>query len=657
MGKALATHYIELKARLDSFEGGMKKVTRSLANVGKKVDTTQKQFAGKLQPAMNKVQASSVNLSAAFSGIAKRLAAIGLAYFGMRGIGRLARSFMDVASSTEQYQLRLEVLLGSQKAANDAMKFFQKIASEIPFTLQEVIESSTTLVAMGADYKKWTGVLTDLAAVMGMRLPEAASALGRAFAGGAGAADIFRERGILQIIKDSARLKSGIGDITKLTLPEFRDAMYAAFTDPSGKISGASDKLKESWKGMISMLEDSWYQLRRKIMDAGLFKMMKEKLQEVIDWIDKFKAEGGFEEIALQMSAAADLTGKATNAVVKDLKRQKAIFDLITGTITDAVFSVKGYAESMERLKEIEKEYAARGRDTIKTLKEEKEAIGDVTTLIETQIDKLPGIIVGYDSWGYKMVGLRDIMDGLKTKIEEVSETLIQTALPAVESMAPVLEAAGVKFGEMGTAIATLGEQMTWAFQDAVYGALDAFQRLGEESGSVLETLGTAIHGFVTSAISALKRWTAETLAAAAQTVIAKEMEAVAGVIASVMKSLGFPLNLMAVGAAIAATSALFSGLTPKTKKYEAGGFVPQETFAHLHPGEYVLPKQEAWKGLGTAGSKAEVNVNLGGVHINAIDALGVRDFMRERGLPEIVEAVKAGIQQPELRKALGVEK
>ena len=50
---------------------------------------------------------------------------------------------------------------------------------------------------------------------MGTTATEAANALGRAFSGGQGSADILRERGILALIKDS----QGLTDLSKTTLP------------------------------------------------------------------------------------------------------------------------------------------------------------------------------------------------------------------------------------------------------------------------------------------------------------------------------------------------------------------------------------------------------------------------------------------------------
>ena len=145
------------------------------------------------------------------------------------------------------------------------------------------------------------------------------------------------------------------------------------------------------------------------------------------------------------------------------------------------------------------------------------------------------------------------------------------------------------------------------AFAGGVMNALDAFQLLGEEGGNVLETLGGIIHGFVAEAINALKRFTMSILVESAKTIFAKQAEAIAGVIASVMKSVPFPLNLILVGGAIAAVSALFSGLKPKS--YAAGGYVPEETFAHLHPGERVLSAAEVRRGAGAFPEFAPVTI------------------------------------------------
>lgn len=282
-------------------------------------------------------------ITSGFSNVAKSILAVGIAYFGSRGIHRLASSFLEVASSTEQFRLRLETLLGSQEKAAAAMEFFRETAAKVPFTLQEVIESGTTLTAMGANLKTWTPILTDLAAVMGMKLPEAASALGRAFAGGAGAADIFRERGILQIIKDSARMKHGIDDITKLSLPQFRKMMLEAFSDPDGKIAGAADKLATTWKGIISMLQDKWFQFRDAVMKAGVFEILKKALADFNKKLDEFIVSGKLDEWAFRTAQniikAMGLIKSGFRGLVANVHIVRAAFNTLLLDITKGLMN------------------------------------------------------------------------------------------------------------------------------------------------------------------------------------------------------------------------------------------------------------------------------------------------------------------------------
>ena len=57
--------------------------------------------------------------------------------------------------------------------------------------------------------------VSDLAAFMGVDVVEAASAFGRAFSAGAGAADMLRDRGVLPLIASFA----GVDHVSELTLP------------------------------------------------------------------------------------------------------------------------------------------------------------------------------------------------------------------------------------------------------------------------------------------------------------------------------------------------------------------------------------------------------------------------------------------------------
>jgi len=276
-----------IKAFAHDAQGGLKQIKTGAESAGKGLGILGKEVDG-LGGRFSALKTLAIG---AFTAI--------ITYAG----AKLVNSFIDVASSVENYRVRLSTLLGSQRAAAEAMQFFNDIAAKSPATLGEVIEAGTTLVAMGADYKKWIPVLNDLAAVMGMKLPEAAAALGRAYAGGAGAADIFRERGILNVIKDFAKLKYGINDITKVELPEFQKIMYETFTAQGGRIAGAGEELAKTWTGKISMMKDAWFQFRQEVMGSGLFEALKIGLDVVLARLDEMKKSGDLKRVATEVGA------------------------------------------------------------------------------------------------------------------------------------------------------------------------------------------------------------------------------------------------------------------------------------------------------------------------------------------------------------------
>lgn len=86
---------------------------------------------------------------------------------------------------------------------------------------------------------------------MGSTATEAANALGRAFAGGAGAADILRERGILNLVKSS----QGLTDLSKTTLPQFREALINSLQDPVVGIAGSTDRMSKTFEEPLQICE------------------------------------------------------------------------------------------------------------------------------------------------------------------------------------------------------------------------------------------------------------------------------------------------------------------------------------------------------------------------------------------------------------------
>jgi hypothetical protein len=221
---------------------GFSRATRSVRDLEKNTKDYNK--------AANRMRGETQGLMAGLGSLRNRI----LVYsFALGGAVAVMNRFVQASSGFQDVKTRLVGLTGGVQEAESAFKAFNQVAATTPFQLQDVVNAGAQLEAFGLNSKLTLRATSDLAAFMGTTATEAASALGRAFAGGAGAADILRERGILQLIKDS----QGITDLTKITLPEFRKALIDAMTDPDGRISGSADRLSETFTGAFTNMQDA----------------------------------------------------------------------------------------------------------------------------------------------------------------------------------------------------------------------------------------------------------------------------------------------------------------------------------------------------------------------------------------------------------------
>ena len=149
--------------------------------------------------------------------------------------------------------------------------------------------------------------------------------------------------------------------------------------------------------------------------------------------------------------------------------------------------------------------------------------------------------------------------------------------------------------------------------------------------------------------------------AQAARTKAVGIMEAIIHTASAVIEALpNIPLAI-AVGIFGAIQTALIAGqsLPALAKGGRLGkgqlGIVGEEGPELFAPdtGGTVIPMRE---GAGLAGLRPIYLTIAPSYQISTIDEVGVRDFMRDRGLPAIVEAIKVGIMKPELQDILRIK-
>lgn len=237
MSDKIGEVFVEIQGRINKLENELKLAKKKSEQEGKKAG---KRFGE--------------NFSSSFKTKIKSIGGMIAGAFAVGAVINFGKRLVQTASDFEQIRTRLKSLYGDAEIATKVFNEFKKVASTTPFSLKDVAKGGITLKAFGLNAQETLKSATDLAAFMGTSVPEAASAMGRAFAGGVGAADILRERGILTLIKDF----KGIDDLTKLTLPEFRKAMLETFQDTAAGIAGSTSDLSKTYAGAISNMGDAW---------------------------------------------------------------------------------------------------------------------------------------------------------------------------------------------------------------------------------------------------------------------------------------------------------------------------------------------------------------------------------------------------------------
>lgn len=213
---------------------------------------------------------------------------------GVVAVKKLSDSFIEANDTAEKLQITLNSLLGSQEEGARLFEEMAKFAAKVPFEFEAIMKSATVLAGVlegGVDEITNTiPLIADLAAAFGLTMEETTGQVQKMFSAGAGAADLFREKGILAML--------GLQDGIKRSAAETKRILFEAWESEDSKFRGVADSLSDTWTGTVSMIADKWGQLMRRLGDLGLFQLMKDKLQEFdkafgifLDQNDAFFAE------------------------------------------------------------------------------------------------------------------------------------------------------------------------------------------------------------------------------------------------------------------------------------------------------------------------------------------------------------------------------
>ena len=218
-------------------------------------------------------KAQSAKQSIAGLGGASKSGGAGLLALGARfaplaaGIGGVVAAFkglsasVSTASQFQDIETVLTNLTGSAAKGKAALNQLIEVATELPLSFEELAAAQPALATISPtlkDLENNTRLAADIAGNFGISFTDAASQLQRAFAGGAGAADIFRERGVLA----AAGFEAGVSYSIEETQEKLREF--------GGSIEGAAQNLNNTLGGALSQVGDKFTLFKKSVGDAIL---------------------------------------------------------------------------------------------------------------------------------------------------------------------------------------------------------------------------------------------------------------------------------------------------------------------------------------------------------------------------------------------------
>ena len=243
-----------------------------------------KQALGGLQTSLGKLKSAIFSVQSAFVSL---------------GAGLVIRNLVNTGKELENLQVRLKFLL---KDTNEGAKAFEnmvKFASKVPFSLEEIQAGSGILATVtdnANDLQKMLEITGNVAAVTGLDFRTTAEQIQRSFSAGIGAADLFREKGVRNMLGFQAGATVSIQSTVQAFEDVFgRNGRFGKATDDDIKAADKNIMMQlrksVSLRGQfpVEFLDKKKIKIPQKIAQAALTKysslkkpMDKEKFQSKI---------------------------------------------------------------------------------------------------------------------------------------------------------------------------------------------------------------------------------------------------------------------------------------------------------------------------------------------------------------------------------------
>ncbi|MDD5000879.1 MAG: tape measure protein [Thiomonas arsenitoxydans] len=222
---------------------------------------------------------------------------------------------ISAAAQMERFNVQFEVLLGSAEAATQRLDEIKEFARVTPFNLDDVVEANKVLTVFGRGVLDTTEVMTkvgDAAAFAGVRFNDLAVWVGRAYSS-IQAGRPFGEAAMrlqeLGILTGEART-----ELERMTESGARaEDIWGFLVGQLDKFGGLMDKQSNTFEGLVSNLEDTWFQIQT-IIGQPIMEAAKTGLLKLLDALSDPETQQGIADLAAGL-------GELTVAIIEFLSK------------------------------------------------------------------------------------------------------------------------------------------------------------------------------------------------------------------------------------------------------------------------------------------------------------------------------------------------
>ena len=279
----------------------------------------------------------------ALTGVQKNLGNVKKSVFSLKGAlvglgaGAVVKSFINVGKEVESLQVRFKFLFGSIEEGKVAFDSLTDFAGRVPFSLEEISRASGNLAVVAKDAQDLNRVLEitgNVAAVTGLDFETTSSQIQRAFSGGIGAADLFRERGVRALLG----FQAGAKVTAEETIARFEE-LFAG----DGQFASATKDLATTLEGTISMIGDKYFKFQKDVA-SGFFDELKGEFGDLNTFLEQNEQQIKDIATAIGENFAGALT--TTSDVIKGVAPSVKIIAGALGTTVEGFKSLPTFVQT-----------------------------------------------------------------------------------------------------------------------------------------------------------------------------------------------------------------------------------------------------------------------------------------------------------------------